>query len=263
MGIRLQRGRFLTPQYNEHSSPVIVIDEQFARRPFGDRGPVGRRINIDILNITAQIVGVVGHVRQWSLDETAASPHQAQCYLSMYQLPDHVFALAARDVAIVFRFADPLAQVAPIRRMLQEVNGDLVMYREQIMDGVIADRLAGRRFTMLVMGMFAALALMLASVGTYGVVSHLVGQRAHEIAIRVAVGAGRRQVLQMVLRHGMKMALAGLVIGLAAAATRPHLLLLRHSTLMSRFFASTRKWSCYASQVEVRRWWSRLAIRGA
>jgi predicted permease len=218
MGTPLQRGRFLTPHDNEHSSPVIVIDDQFARRHFGDRDPIGRRINIDILNITAEIVGVVGHVRQWGLDENAASPYHSQCYLSMFQLPSHVLPLAARDISMVFRTADaPLAQVGPIRRALEAINGQFVMYREQAMDEVISDRLARRRFSMIVLGVFAALALMMACVGIYGVISHLVGERTQEIAIRVALGAARRDVLRMVLREGAKMALAGVAIGLAAA----------------------------------------------
>jgi len=192
MGIPLLRGRFLTPQDNEHSSPAIVIDDQFARRHFADQDPVGRRINIDILNITAEIVGVVGHVRQWGLDESAASPYQAQCYLSMFQLPAHVMPLAARDIAMVFRTADaPLAQVGPIRQALEQINGQLVMYREQAMGGVISDQLATRRFSMIVLGIFAALALLMACVGIYGVISHLVGEQTHEIAIRVALGAER------------------------------------------------------------------------
>src|SRR5438132_9662942 len=83
----LERGRFLTPQDIEDSSPVIVIDEQFARRHFGDQDPIGCRINIDILNTAAEIVGVVGHVRQWGLDENGASPYPAQCYLSVFQIP--------------------------------------------------------------------------------------------------------------------------------------------------------------------------------
>jgi predicted permease len=218
MGIPLQRGRFLTPQDHEHSSPVIVIDDQFARRHFGDQDPVGRRINIDILNITAEIVGVVGHVRQWGLDENAASPYQAQCYLSMFQLPAHVMPLAARDIAVIFRTADaPLASVGPIRQALEQINGQMVMYREQAMDGVISDRLATRRFSMIVLGIFAALALLMACVGIYGVISHLVGERTHEIAIRLALGAERWDVLRMVLRDGAKMALAGVAIGLGAA----------------------------------------------
>jgi len=218
MGIPLKRGRFLTAQDDEHSPAVIVIDDRFARQHFGDLDPIGRRINIDILNISAEIVGIVGHVRQWGLDETAASPYPAQCYLSMFQLPAHVFPLAAKDVAMVFRTRDaPLPHADPIRRALEEINGQFVMYGEQAMDGAISDGLAARRFTMIVLGTFAALALLMACVGIYGVVTHLVGERTHEIAIRVAVGAERRHVLRMVLIDGAKMALAGVAIGLAAA----------------------------------------------
>jgi predicted permease len=218
MGIPLQRGRFLTSHDDERSSLVIVIDDQFAQRHFEGQNPIGRRINIDILNVQAEIVGVVGHVRQWGLDENAASHYQAQCYLSVFQLPGHVMPLAARDIAMVFRTTDaPLAQVGPIRRALEQINGQLVMYREQAMDGVILDRLATRRFSMIVLGAFAALALLMACVGIYGVISHLVGERTHEIAIRMALGAERWDVLRMVLQDGAKMALAGVAIGLGAA----------------------------------------------
>ena len=218
MGIPLERGRFLGSQDNEHSSPVVVIDSQFARRHFGDRDPVGHRINVDILNISPEIVGVVGHVKQWGLDESVASPYREQCYLSVYQIPDHFLPLAVRDIALVFRTTDaPLAQVGPIRRALQEINGQYVMYGEQAMEGAISAGLARRRFTMIVLGVFAALALLMACVGIYGVISHLVGERTHEIAIRMALGAERWEVLRMVLRDGAKMALAGLAIGLGAA----------------------------------------------
>jgi predicted permease len=218
MGLPLQRGRFLTPQDNEGSPPVVVIDSQFARRYFGDQDPIGRRINIDIMNISAEIVGVVGHVRQWALDETAASPYQEQCYLSVFQIPDRLMPLAVRDIAVVFRTTDaPLAQVGSIRRVLHEIDPELVMYGEQAMEGAISAGLARRRFTMVVLGVFAALALLMACVGVYGVISHLVGQRTHEIAIRMALGAEQREVLRMVLRDGAKMALAGVAIGLGAA----------------------------------------------
>jgi predicted permease len=218
MGIPLQRGRFLTSEDNEHSSPAIVIDDQFARRYFGDRDPVGRRINIDILNTAAEIVGVVGHVRQWGLDENAASPYLAQCYLSVFQIPDRFLSFAAKDIAMVFRTADaPLTQVGAIRRALEEINPQSVLYREQAMDGLIGERLATRRFSMLVLGVFAALALLMACVGIYGVVSHLVGERTHEIAVRVALGAERWDVVRMVLWNGTKMALAGVAIGLGLA----------------------------------------------
>jgi ABC-type antimicrobial peptide transport system permease subunit len=136
----------------------------------------------------------------------------------MFQLPGHVMPLAARDIAMVFRTADaPLAQVGQIRQALEQINGQLVMYREQAMEGVILDRLATRRFSMTVLGVFAALALLMACVGIYGVISHLVGERTHEIAIRLALGAERWDVFGVVLRDGAKMALAGVVIGLGAA----------------------------------------------
>lgn len=218
MEIPLERGRFLTPRDDEHSSPVAVIDSQFARRHFGDRDPVGRRINIDILNISAEIVGVVGHVKQWSLDEGPASPYQEQCYLSVFQIPDHVLPLAVRDIAVVFRTTDaPLAQVGAIRRALREIDGQFVMYGEQAMKRAISSGLARRRFTMAVLGVFAALALLIACVGIYGVISHLVGERTHEIAIRMALGAQRWEVLRMVLGDGARMTLAGVAIGLGAA----------------------------------------------
>jgi ABC-type antimicrobial peptide transport system permease subunit len=91
------------------------------------------------------------------------------------------------------------------------------MYREQAMDGIMSDRLARRRFSMIVLGVFAALALLMACVGIYGVISHFVGERTHEIAIRMALGAKRWDVVRMVLRDGTRMAVAGVAIGLAAA----------------------------------------------
>jgi predicted permease len=218
MRIPVRRGRFLTPDDDERASPVVVIDDRFARRYYQDQDPIGRRIHIDLLNITAEIVGVVGHVKQWGLDETAASPYQEQCYLSIFQLPDHVLPLAAGDIAAVFRTVDgPLAEVGPIRRALEGVNRQLVLYREQAMSSVMADRLSRRRFTMIVLAVFAALALLMACVGIYGVMSHLVGARSHEIAIRLALGAGQWTVVRDVLRDGAKMTIAGVAVGLSAA----------------------------------------------
>ncbi|HXI29328.1 MAG TPA: FtsX-like permease family protein, partial [Vicinamibacterales bacterium] len=135
-----------------------------------------------------------------------------------FQIPRHVLPLAAANVAVVFRTADrPLTHVASIRAALERINGQFVMYREQEMDDVIAERLAPRRFSMIVLGIFAALALLMACVGIYGVISHLVGQRTQEIAIRMALGASYRDVLRTVLRDGAAMALPGVALGLAAA----------------------------------------------
>ena len=126
--------------------------------------------------------------------------------------------LAARDIGMVFRTVDaPLAQVGSIRRALEQTNGQLVMYREQAMESVMSDRLATRRFSMILLGVFAALALLMACVGIYGVVSNVVGERTHEFAIRLALGAARWDVFRMVLRNGAAMTLAGIAIGLGTA----------------------------------------------
>jgi predicted permease len=121
MRIPLKRGRFLASQDNEHSPLVMVIDDQFARRYFGDRNPVGRRVNIDILNWTAQIVGVVGHVKQWGLGENPTSSLQAQCYFSAFQIPDSFIPMLGGDAGITFRTeGTPLAQVNSIRHALSK-----------------------------------------------------------------------------------------------------------------------------------------------
>jgi predicted permease len=218
MKIPLERGRFLTPEDNEHSPLAVVIDEQFARRHFGDRNPIGQRVNLDILNTPAEIVGVVGHVKQWGLDENPASSLQAQCYFSVFQIPDRFLPMLGGDAGMSFRTEGlPLAQVSSIRSSLRQINSQLVMYHPLTMDEVVSGSLAGRRFSVTVLGIFAALALILACVGIYGVISHLASQRTHEIGIRMALGAGRLEVLRMVVGEGAKMALLGVLIGLVAA----------------------------------------------
>ena len=115
----LERGRFLTRQDNEHSPLVIVIDERFARLYFGDQNPIGKRINFDILNVTAEIVGVVGHVKQWGLDADATAPIQAQCYFPLAQFPDQFLSLMAGGVGVAVRTqGPPLMRVSQLRRVL-------------------------------------------------------------------------------------------------------------------------------------------------
>jgi predicted permease len=219
MGIPLQRGRFLSSADNEHSPLVTVIDERFRQLYFGNQDPIGKRVNFDILNITAEIVGVVGHVKQWGLDADATSSMQAQSYFQMNQIPDQFVPLLAGYTGIVVRTAgSPLTQVGSIRQTLNQISSQQVMYNIQTMDGIISDSLAARRFSMVLLGIFAGLAVVMSCIGIYGVVSYLAGQRTHEIGIRMALGAERRDVLRMVLGEGAKMTLLGVAIGLAAAA---------------------------------------------
>ena len=218
MKIPLRRGRFLTPADNEHSPMVAVIDERFAELYFRDRNPVGKHINFALINTTAEVVGVVGHVKQWGLDIDAGVALQAQCYLQSMQLPDQIVPLLYNYTGIVARTAGaPLAQVNSIRHALDQINSQSVMYQTKAMDGIVADSLATRRFSMVLLGTFAALALIMSCVGIYGVISYLASQRTHEIGIRMALGAERWNVLRMVLGEGTKLALVAVAIGLVAA----------------------------------------------
>ncbi len=225
MGIPLRRGRFLTSSDNEHSPFAIVIDEQFARLHFAGQNPIGRRVNIAILDSVAEIVGIVGHVKQWGLAEDTHSPIQAQFYMSISQVPDQFMPLLARGGIFVVRtHGSPETEVGAIRRALEKVNREIVVYETRTMDKIIADSLAARRFSMILLGLFAALALALACVGVYGVISYLAGQRTHEIGLRMALGAQRRDVLRLIFGDGAKMALAGVAVGIAASAALTRLM---------------------------------------
>jgi len=217
MGIPLKRGRFLIEQDNEHAPMAIVIDESFASKFFPNQDPIGKRINLEILGGQPQIVGVAGHVKHWGLDSDAKSPIQAQFYLPMLQVPDQFMPLF-RSAGVVARCqGDPLALTSAIRAAVGRVSTKQVVYEVQTMNEVIADSLAARRFSMVLLGIFAGLALVLSSIGIYGVISYIVGQRTHEIGIRLALGAQQSDVMSMVIGQGAKMALTGVAIGLVAA----------------------------------------------
>lgn len=218
MRVPLRRGRFLSVNDNENSATVTVIDERFAKIAFGNEDPIGKQVNFDILGAHAEIVGVVGHVNQWGLDSDATSNIQAQCYLQMGQVPDRFVPIVSNHLGVVLRGESAPQTLGPsIRRTLQEVNGQMVMFDEQTMENVISTSLAARRFSMALLGIFSALALVMACVGIYGVIAYLVGQRTHEIGVRMALGAGRGDVLRMIVGAGARMAVVGVAIGLVFA----------------------------------------------
>ncbi|HKV28135.1 MAG TPA: ABC transporter permease [Candidatus Acidoferrales bacterium] len=213
----LIRGRFLTAEDNAHSRAAGVIDENFARKYFPNEDPIGKRLNFYFLK-PIEIVGVVRHVKQWGLDNDASGPVQVELYTSMMQLPDRWMPEWTRVGLMVRTQAPNYASAASIQKALQKMNSEQVAYGFESMEGIVADSLASRRFSMILLGVFAAIALLLASIGIYGVISYVAGQRTHEIGIRLALGAQRSDVLKLVLGQGVKMALIGVAIGMVAAA---------------------------------------------
>jgi predicted permease len=218
MGIPLQRGRFFTAQDNEHAPLVVVIDEIFAQKYFPHQDPIGKRININRFDRLAEIVGVVGHVKQWGLDTDDQQTLRSGLYIPCMQMPNAFVAMAPSGSAVVMRSnASSTGLLDSIRRVSAQMSNQQVVYGAQTMDSLISDSLASRRFSMILLAVFATLALLLASVGIYGVTSYVVGQRAQEIGIRMALGAQQRDILYLILGRGGKLALVGVAAGLAAS----------------------------------------------
>ncbi len=166
---------------------------------------------------TPQIVGVVGHVNQWGLDDSARPLH-AQIYLPLDQMPEHEVSSMAQGVeAFVRGDGSAMPDFELLRRRLESLNHELVAYEGRPMEQLVLDSIASQRFSMTMLAVFAGLALLLASIGIYGVLSYLVGQRTREIGIRIALGAARRDVLRMILTDGAWMTFIGIGIGIVAA----------------------------------------------
>jgi predicted permease len=223
--IPLNRGRFFDQHDDERSPTVAVVDEEFVRKYFPGENPIGKRVHMSHLDKGGdgkvyEIVGVVGHVNQWGLDSDLKEELRAQIYFSCLQMPDDyiVGVPGGGGTFMAVRSALPAEQlVDALRRTSREINSDQAVYNVQTMDSVISASLAARRFSMILLASFAGLALLLSSIGIYGVVSYVVGQKTREIGLRMALGASRPAVLRMILSQGGKLAAAGVVIGLGAS----------------------------------------------
>lgn len=221
MGLTLERGRFVRPQDDEHAPLVIDIDDVFARTYFPNENPVGQRVHIGGFDVQAEVIGVVGHIKQWRLDADPSSAVEAQMYYPFMQLPEKLMPLAADAVAVVLRIrsdgGDPGPVIDSLRRAVHDAEPGDVIYAVQTLDDVVSRSFAARRLSMILLSVFAALAVTLACVGIYGVTSYLVRQRTREIGVRLALGAQRSEVLRLILGQGARMALLGTGVGTLAA----------------------------------------------
>jgi putative ABC transport system permease protein len=206
MGIPLKEGRLFENTDTIDAPGVMVIDETLARRFWPNESALGKHISM--VGDRREIVGVVGHVKTYGVTE----PSRIQAYLWAPQATD-------RDMTFVVRTkARPEDIHAAVARAIGEIDKDLPLFNVRTMPDLVSDSTSQRRFSMMLLALFAALALALAAVGVYGVMSHLVSQRLHEMGIRLALGARPGEVLRMLLRQGMALVFAGLVVGVAAAA---------------------------------------------
>ncbi|HXG65434.1 MAG TPA: ABC transporter permease [Blastocatellia bacterium] len=208
MGIPLLSGRSFTAYDNQQSAPVALINQAMARRYWPGEDPVGKKITVRYGRpTTREIIGVVGDVRHTGLD----SEPRPEIYIPHPQQPDGSMSFVVRTSG------DPAAIMAAVQDRIWSVNKDIAFPEIAPLHQLISQTLAQWRFNLLLLGSFAAIALMLAGVGIYGLISFSVSQRTHEIGVRVALGAEMRDILKMVLGEGMALALAGVGIGLAGA----------------------------------------------
>jgi len=212
LGIPLQRGRDFTEQDKQDTQRVAIIDESLARRlwpayPTG-RNPIGQRLWIGGVNPrAAEIVGIAANVHQ----QLEGNVWPESVYEAFAQNPKQSAALAIRTAG------DPLALTRAVREQVRSIDRDQAISYVRTMEDLIEEEVGERRLLTILLGSFAGVALLLAMIGTYGVVAYSVAQRTQELGIRRALGAQHRDILSLVIRQGLVLALAGVVIGLAGA----------------------------------------------
>jgi putative ABC transport system permease protein len=218
MRIPILNGRTFGTEDQPGSQRVAIIDDEFARKFYRDQSPIGKRITFDARAKEPKwitIVGVVGHAMHEGLD---AKP-RVQLYLSYSQTPNVPFMSVA-----VRTSGDPLVMARPVRDAIHGVDKDMPMSNVKSMDQLRETSLGQRRLSMILLGAFSVIALVLASIGIYGVLAYSVTQRARELGIRMALGAARGQVLRLVVGQGMTLVGIGIVIGLVGAFALTRLL---------------------------------------
>jgi predicted permease len=221
MGLQLIKGRFFAPQDRENTPPVIVIDEVMARSLFPNEEPLGRSVIIPFPGFEQprEIVGVVNHVKHAGLAQDAGARIRNQFYMPFDQIPDQFYGeLGGGELSLIVRTSSAPGSVGKaILETVRTLDKDQPVFGLETMGQLIDESVAAQRFATLLLGIFAAVALVLASVGIYGVMSYLVTERTREMGIRMALGATRDDVLKLVLKYGLLLAVSGLGLGLIAS----------------------------------------------
>jgi putative ABC transport system permease protein len=210
MGVRLIEGRLFDARDRRDSQPVAIVSDLAARQYWPGTSPIGKRVATDWNDkgpVWRQVVGVVQATRHFGLEQ----PQKAEVYLPYQQSPSSFMMLVVRTQG------DPAALIPSIRQQIAALDPDQAAFAFQTMDSLLADAGARRRFQTALVTAFALLALLLAAIGVYGVMSHMVTERSREIGVRVALGARSDDIVRMVLRNGIRLALPGVVAGLAGA----------------------------------------------
>jgi predicted permease len=215
--VPLKRGRFFLPtEHQEKGPPVIIVNDAFAQKYFAGENALGKHMKTDLDGSSAprmrEIVGVVGNVKRTDVTEAA----RPEYYLPYEQVPVAMPSVALRVTG------DPMSYAGSIHSAMATVDSTVPIYRMNSYSNDLQRTSAQQRFQAALLASFAAIALLLAAIGLYGVLSYMVSQRTKELGLRIALGAQRSNVLQLILFRGLRMTIVGLCLGVAAAALLSH-----------------------------------------